>query len=547
MRNSGPASRLKDIVRLLIAACALTSANLSFGDEQKPDDSDKGSPSAAKAHGEIAAYFPGASAPAEAPAADPLVGKGAVALPGSESEYDSGSPSPDAELYDRISERLAVSAFGSILFGILLRKIFLTLTFVGLSPAGHDRRMWALSFLVTPLAFVSFCTYGFAIGWGNSFNGPVAPGWYASLGPGMSLLNRGFGLGADAQYEGVFRYGLMGAKGFFMLGTDDVAVVSLLGFMLGFFDIGATIPVGAIGPAWRVKNLCMYVLWAALPYSLFANWVWGGGWLTQAGVNWGLGHGAVDFAGSGVVYAMGGMMALAACIVVRGREVAVASSPHSRYRIAIALAASLLPLFEPIFAELNEPQSPSILAAILLAAGAGGSAAVVVELLAREKASALRFAQGVLAGVAAISASCPFVHYEGAGIIGAVAGGLCVSSIRWLKSRKIHDLTGAISIYGVGGLWGTLAVGLFATGEYGAGWGGVARDDYVVKYGQDCVRGLLYGDPSQLGAQALSVIAEVPVGFGLAWLLFKLTDRITPIYEPRATNIPAAAVAEAGA
>ena len=66
---------------------------------------------------------------------------------------------------------------------------------------------------------------------------------------------------------------------------------------------------------WSWKNVCLYGLWVALPYCIYANWVWGGGWLAQAGKNLGLGHGAVDFAGSGVVHAMGGIIALAGGLV----------------------------------------------------------------------------------------------------------------------------------------------------------------------------------------------------------------------------------------
>ena len=70
---------------------------------------------------------------------------------------------------------------------------------------------------------------------------------------------------------------------------------------------------------WAWKNFCLYGLWVALPYCMYANWVWGGGWLAQAGKNWGFGHGAVDFAGSGVVHAMGGVIGLAGGIVIGPR------------------------------------------------------------------------------------------------------------------------------------------------------------------------------------------------------------------------------------
>ena len=108
----------------------------------------------------------------------------------------------------------------------------------------------------------------------------------------------------------MFNYGLLGTKGFFLHGVNDVSVMALFFFMMVFMDTTATIPTGTMAERWTWKNFCLYGLWVALPYCIYANWVWGGGWLAQAGKNWGLGHGAVDFAGSGVVHAMGGVIAL---------------------------------------------------------------------------------------------------------------------------------------------------------------------------------------------------------------------------------------------
>ncbi len=95
--------------------------------------------------------------------------------------------------------------------------------------------------------------------------------------------------------------------------------MALFFFMMVFMDTTATIPTGAMAERWAWKNFCLYGLWVALPYCIYANWVWGGGWLAQAGKNWNLGHGAVDFAGSGVVHAMGGIIGLAGAMVIGPR------------------------------------------------------------------------------------------------------------------------------------------------------------------------------------------------------------------------------------
>ena len=144
------------------------------------------------------------------------------------------------------------------------------------------------------------------------------------------MLNSGFGIGAAAMPPATpparSPTACSGTKGFFLHGVDDVSVMALFFFMMVFMDTTATIPTGAMAERWSWKNFCLYGLWVALPYCIFANWVWGGGWLAQAGMNWGLGHGAVDFAGSGVVHAMGGVIGLAGAMVHRPADRQVRSN-----------------------------------------------------------------------------------------------------------------------------------------------------------------------------------------------------------------------------
>ena len=77
----------------------------------------------------------------------------------------------------------------------------------------------------------------------------------------------------------------MGTKGFFLHGVNDVSVMALFFFMMVFMDTTATIPTGTMAERWTWKNFCLFGLWVAFPYCLYANWVWGGGWLAQLGVN----------------------------------------------------------------------------------------------------------------------------------------------------------------------------------------------------------------------------------------------------------------------
>ncbi len=154
---------------------------------------------------------------------------------------------------------------------------------------------------------------------------------------------------------------------------------------------------------------------------------------------------------------------------------------------------------------------------------------------------------GMLAGLVAITAPSAFVNTFGACIIGAVAGVLVVLSVYFWDKIGIDDPVGAISVHGVNGIWGVLSVGLFATGQYGAGWNGVAREEMVKKYGSDGVRGLFYGDPSQLVAQAINCGAVIAVGLVIGLIMFKISDLIVPMRVPKEIEMQGLDLPEMGA
>src|SRR5581483_9991959 len=108
-------------------------------------------------------------------------------------------------------------------------------------------------------------------------------------------------------------------------------------------------------------------------------------------------------------------------------------------------------------------------------------------------------------------------------------GWLVVEAVFFWERRGIDDPVGAISVHGINGLWGVISVGLFATGEYGAGWNGVVREEFVKLYGSDGVRGLFYGDASQLYMQLVNAAVVAAFGFAMAYAWFKVSDLITPI------------------
>jgi Amt family ammonium transporter len=332
----------------------------------------------------------------------------------------------------------------------------------------------------------------------------------------------------------------MGTTGWFLNGAvGDVSVLVLFFFMMVFMDTTATIPTGAMAERWSWKNFCLFGFWIALPYCLYANWVWGGGFLAQGGINWGLGHGAVDFAGSGVVHAMGGVIALAGAMVIgprigkfdaQGRPKAMPG--HS---VPMVVAGTFILAFgwfgfNPGSTLAGTDLRISYVVVNTMLASFTGSLFAMFTLMAKgQKPDSTMMCNGMLAGLVAITAPCAFVDPWAAAVIGAVAGFLVVVSVFFWENRGVDDPVGAISVHGVNGLWGVLSVGIFATGQYGAGWNGVVRDEMVKLYGSDGVRGLLYGDFSQFIMQIIDCAVVAVFGFVMAYVWFKISDLITPI------------------
>ena len=130
-------------------------------------------------------------------------------------------------------------------------------------------------------------------------------------------------------------------------------------------------------------------------------------------------------------------------------------------------------------------------------------------------------ANGMLAGLVAITAPCAFVDPIGAFVIGLLAGFIVVVAIVFVEGKlKVDDPVGAVSVHGICGVWGVLAVGLFADGSYGAGWNGV----------EGTVTGLFYGGGlGQLGAQVITAAVAAGWAFGTRYAFFKVQDRLQGI------------------
>jgi ammonium transporter, Amt family len=536
--------------------------NLASGaeDAKAPEPAKAEAPAAAPAAPapKLPAYFTATSDDPKKPPAwpDPTGGASGVwATPAGDAKGDIPDQLKLGDLYDRITHNLySINFVWALIAGFLV--MFMQAGFMmvetGLCRAKNSSHTAAMNLMIYPLGGLAFWIYGFAIGWGNWWNGPVGPGWYASLGPGLSVLNEGWGIGAavDAagKATGAFTYGLLGTKGFFLSSAvGDVAVMAIFFFMMVFMDTTATIPTGAMAERWSWKNFCLYGFWVALPYCLYANWVWGGGWLAQGGLNWGLGHGAVDFAGSGVVHAMGGVIGLAGAMVIGPRIGKFDSQGRAKampgHSVPMVVAGTFILAFGWFGFNPGSTLSGTdlrisyVVVNTMLASFTGAIFAMFALWAKGLKPDSTMMCNGMLAGLVAITAPCAFVEPWAAAVIGAVAGYLVVASVFFWETLGIDDPVGAISVHGVNGLWGVLSVGIFANGAYGAGWNGVVRDEMVKLYGADGVRGLLYGDFSQFIMQIIDCAVVAVFGFIMAYVWFKISDLITPVRVSRETEI----------
>ncbi|MFB0920418.1 MAG: ammonium transporter [Oscillospiraceae bacterium] len=393
--------------------------------------------------------------------------------------------------------------------------------------AAHTMTM---NFMVFLVGAVGYFLVGFALQMGGS-------GGAVGLGSGGSALN---GMVSIAGLGGIVGY-----KGFMLGGTYDAGIYALFFFQMVFMDTTVTIPTGAM--AERVKYSAVVItsfFISMFLYPLFANWVWGGGWLSTLGKNFGLGHGVVDFAGSAVVHCMGGMLALAGAIVLGPRIGKFKKDGSARafpgHNIPMAIIGTIILFFCWFSFNAGSTLNSSdfrlaVVATNTMIAGAvGGLIAMFYMWIKFGKPDPSMTANGTLAGLVAITAPCAFVNGISAAIIGLVAAILVCLAVPFIENKfKLDDPVGAISVHGVNGMWGVIALGLFADGKYGDGINGVSGG----------VTGLFFGDSSQFVAQLVACAVLIVWGFGVSFLFFKLLDkvwglRISPEAELEGLDIP---------
>ena len=325
-------------------------------------------------------------------------------------------------------------------------------------------------------------------------------------------------------------FGLFGYQGFCLTGTNyDLSVFAMFLFQMVFMDTTCTIPTGALAERWKFSSFFIYgLIVSTIMYPVYGNWVWGGGWLSALGRNFGLGHGHVDFAGSSVVHLTGGVISIVAAKIVGPRigkyNKDGSSNALPGHNIPMAIIGTFILAFGWFGFNAGSTLAGtdlriSIVAVNTMMAGTTGaiSATLWMWWFRTKKPDPSMMCNGLLAGLVAITAPCAFVNSISACIIGLIAGILVIEAVFFVdRVLKLDDPVGAISVHGVCGAFGCICLGLFADGTYGDGWNGVAGK----------VTGLFYGDGKQLLAQSIGVLSNILYIAPLSYILFKVLDKV---------------------
>ena len=332
----------------------------------------------------------------------------------------------------------------------------------GLIRAKNTTNYMTKSFMDFTIASLSFWAFGFALMWGTS------------------------------------QAGIAGNTNYFLTDAADGQTYVDFVFQMVFAGTAATIVAGAVAERTKTQAYLAYsFIIGAIIYPLYGHWAWNeAGWLGALDkIDL---PAAADYAGSGVVHAVGGFVALAGAVVVGPRigkfNADGSANVISGHNVGYVVIGTFILFFGWFGFNINTGDSIGLNAVNTLMAGATGSiVALYIRLVQTGKTDILIACNGALAGLVGITAGAAFVEPWSAVVIGAIAAPIMMASLLLIERVfKIDDPVGAISVHGVTGLWGLLAVGIFANGNNG-------------------VEGLVVGEGKQILSQLISM------GVVLAW------------------------------
>jgi Amt family ammonium transporter len=454
---------------------------------------------------------------------------------------DIAAATPGAPTLTEVAQDLGHLKIGTNMFFVIIGVALIffmqagfMLVETGFCRAKNAAHVAMTNFIIFAVGGLAYWAAGFALQFGGV-------GALSALGGSTGVLDGVLKIGD---------WGLMGTKGFFLGGsTYDAGVYAYFLFQLVFMDTAATIVTGGMAERWKFSAFVPFGAFMGLiVYPIYGMWVWGGGWLAQLGVQAGLGHGVLDFAGSSVVHAVGGFSALAGALVIGPRlgKFKADGTPVAipGHHIPMAILGTIILVFGWMgfngmsTLAVGDLRFSVIIVNTILAGAAGCMSAMFLVWKLWGHPDPSMSANGMLAGLVAITAPCAFVNTTGAVIIGTIAGLLVVGSvIFWERVVKVDDPVGAISVHGVNGLWGMIALGLFADGTYGDGFNGV----------KGAVAGLFYGGGAgQLYAQLIACVVVVAWAFTLHYIFFTIQKKTTGLRSSEADELAGLDATEMG-
>lgn len=313
--------------------------------------------------------------------------------------------------------------------------------------------------------------------------------------------------------------GLIGSLDY--LGLKGIGVENSLGFTIpdlifvifqgAFAAITVAIISGGIAgrisfPAW----ILFAVLWVTFVYAPMAHWVWGGGWLFEMG--------ELDFAGGTVVHILSGVSALVAAIIIGPRDEKL-QKEHAPHNIVFFLIGAATLWFGWYGFNAGSALGSGGLAALsfattTVAAATGGLGWLLIEWTIRKRPTLVGAATGAIGGLVAITPATGFVTIPSALLIGLISAPICYFGINFVKVRfKYDDTLDAFGVHGIGGIWGAIATGIFATKS-------------VNPAGNN---GLLYGNPEQVLHQLVGVGTAVLLATVGTYVILKVISLVTPL------------------
>lgn len=489
--------------------------------------------------------------------------------------------------------RAGLNMFWTLITGFLVMfmQAGFALVETGLCRAKNVAHTMAMNFMIYALGMLGFYFIGFAImygGVGLSFFGNDA-----------ALLTSEYKIKLFGAELGIFGY-----EGFMLTGRAfDASLLAMFLFQMVFMDTTCTIPTGTMAERWKFSSFVIFgLVISTVIYPVYGNWVWGGGWLSQLGSAFSIGHGHVDFAGSSVVHMTGGVCALAGGLIIGPRLGKYNKDGTVNVLPAHNVAMYITGTFILAFGWFGFNPGSALRATdgiiarcaanTMLASAAGAFTSMLYMWLVYGKPDPSFMCNGMLAGLVAITAPCAFITPLASVIVGAISGVLVIlSCVFWEKIAKVDDPVGAISVHGINGLWGVLALGLLADGTYGQGWNGsfwykVNETKYewssvnlsggTVKEALDAiddankekkadekieapaflktaapttkieamgVTGMFYGNTGQFKAQCIGAAANIVFVFVASIIMFTVTgivvgNRVSPEVELAGLDIP---------